>query len=283
MPGRESTAADSRSTPGCRGRRDVEPIERVDERGDARRARGGRHHLQQQRGAAGRARAGEFRQLAARQPAAQARIERRPCRSAPARSGPPLQRRQRRRQRAIELAVPKGGFEQRAQRMIRHMFASRGENIAKTAEQDQAAKIAEDFVSTLPRLEPTLLRPFDPRLSIEPPPPTGLRRIAAALHLSRLPRAVVRRVHLDHRHLDAEGRAELAGADHHRLVLGVLPRSRLVPRRAADPALHAGRRRGRRSPRSPAAAARVAVHPDDHRLHAGGAGLFRSSSASGTC
>ena len=76
--------------------------------------------------------------------------------------------------------------------------------------------------------------------------------------------------------MDAEGRAELAGADDHRYLVGILSRPRLVPRRAADSALDAGRRRGRRPVRSPPAAADVAVHPDGRGVCAGGARVFRT-------
>ena len=49
----------------------------------------------------------------------------------------------------------------------------------------------------------------------------------------------------------------------------VLPGARRFPRPAADPALHDHRRGHRGSPRSAAAAARLAVRADGHRLHAG--------------
>ena len=52
--------------------------------------------------------------------------------------------------------------------------------------------------------------------------------------------------------------------------LGVLPRPRCVPAAAPDHALHAHRRRAGRSPRSPADAAGLAVHPDGDGGHAGG-------------
>ena len=70
---------------------------------------------------------------------------------------------------------------------------------------------------------------------------------------------------------------------HHRLLVGVLPRPRFVPRRAADPALHADRRRRRRSPRSAPAAAHVAVHPDGARRSRWPRSSTGTSSASGTC
>ena len=57
---------------------------------------------------------------------------------------------------------------------------------------------------------------------------------AGRVHLSGFPRAVVRRVHLDRRHVDAEGRAELARLRPHQIV--VLPRPRRLSRPAADPA-----------------------------------------------
>ena len=59
------------------GRRDVEHVERIDER-DELAARGGRReHLQQQARAARRSRADELGELAARKPAAQPRVQRR--------------------------------------------------------------------------------------------------------------------------------------------------------------------------------------------------------------
>ena len=58
------------------------------------------------------------------------------------------------------------------------------------------------------------------------------RADARGVHLSRLPRPVVRRLHVEHRHLGPDDCAELDGAVAHRL--GVLPRPRLVSAAAAD-------------------------------------------------
>ena len=112
-------------------------------------------------------------------------------------------------------------------------------------------------VYAIPSLDGTTLPILQPRL--------------CRLHLSRFPGALVRGVRLDHRHVDAEGRAELAGLRSHQVV--VLSRSRRFPRAAADPALYPARRRHRRSPRPPAAAHRLAVRPDGDGVHARGAGL----------
>ena len=85
--------------------------------------------------------------------------------------------------------------------------------------------------------------------------------------VSRLPRAVARRLHVEHRHVDAEGRAELAGPRPDRL--GQLSRARCVSGRAAHPAVHADWRRGRRPARSPRAAAGLAGRADVVGLRAG--------------
>ena len=76
---------------------------------------------------------------------------------------------------------------------------------------------------------------------------------------------MVRRVFLEHRHLDAEPRRELAGA----LAdgVGLLPRARRVPAAAPDHAVHAHRRGRRRSLRSPADADGIAVDTALHRSH----------------
>ena len=101
-------------------------------------------------------------------------------------------------------------------------------------------------------------------------------------HPPGLPSPVDRRSRLQHRDVDAEGGAGVAHrhADRHRL--GVLPRPRFVRRRAADPAAHAGRRRGRRSQGPASAAADVAVRADDRRLHRWRCSSTSTSCASGT-
>ena len=108
-----------------------------------------------------------------------------------------------------------------------------------------------------------------------------LRRAFAAFTYRDFRRPLVRRLHLDRRHLDAEGRAELAGLRAHQIV--VLSRARRLPRAAADPALHADRRRHRRSPRSPAAAALGSQYVQmATALHAGRARLLGTRRRSGT-
>ncbi len=89
---------------------------------------------------------------------------------------------------------------------------------------------------------------------------------ARRVFLPGFPGALAGGVLLDRRHVDAEGRAELARARAHEVV--VLPGARRFPRAAADPALHADRRRHRGPPRSPAAAHRLAVRPDGDRVRA---------------
>ncbi len=73
--------------------------------------------------------------------------------------------------------------------------------------------------------------------------------------------------------MDAAHRAELDGPVADRV--GVLPRPRCLPAAAADHALHAHRRRAGRSPRSPADAAGLAVHPDGDGSLPGGPRLLR--------
>ena len=104
--------------PGRLRRPDVEAIEHIDERDElAARGRRGEHPQQEARAPRG-SRADQLRQLPARQAAAQSRVERRKAGGGHgeivARAGAPRggrHRRQRRRQRAIELPGPKQRFE----------------------------------------------------------------------------------------------------------------------------------------------------------------------------
>src|ERR687895_809842 len=95
--------------------------------------------------------------------------------------------------------------------------------------------------------------------------------------LSRFPGALAWRDDLQHRHVDAEGCAELARPHARRKLVRVLSRPGLLPRRTAHPALHAERRR-RRSPRSTTTAPDLAVRSDEHRLRARCARLLRCHS-----
>ena len=71
---------------------------------------------------------------------------------------------------------------------------------------------------------------------------------------------MVRRVHVEHRHLDPADGAKLARAVAH--GLGIFPRPRRLPAAAPDHALYAARRRPRRSARQAADAAGVSVRAD---------------------
>ena len=210
------------------GRGHVEPIEGVHERHQLAAARGGGHHLQQQRRAARRARPGEFRQLAPRHASAQAGVE----------DGHA-------RRRAGILACSSGGS---AVVSVRSSLRSRSAD-SRTASAEFAiysphqkgeyiAKIATEIKRCNPlrseRFRDPRARVLDAARRFARSIPAGARRTSArhrlsphrrGAHLPRLPRAVDRRVHLDHRHLDAEGGAELARAHARRLVVGLLPRA----------------------------------------------------------
>ena len=125
----------------------------------------------------------------------------------------------------------------------------------------------QDCQLSCPRPPPTANRPAE-----ELPPLAAPRRRRA--HPSQFPHRLVRRARLDDRHVDAEVRAELARLRSDAIEL--LSGRRRLPRPAADPALHADRRRHRRSARSPAAADRVAV-----RAGVFGVRRWRCSSATG--
>ncbi len=130
------------------GRRagDVEAIARVNQRGDLAATRGGADQVKKERGAPRRVRSGKLRDLTARQPplqepAAQERVD--GCDVERDKRGGvgSFKRRQRRRERAIELSRPQRSF-QSSQRDIRHMFASRtiGEYQAKIQVQLQTLR-----------------------------------------------------------------------------------------------------------------------------------------------
>ena len=79
--------------------------------------------------------------------------------------------------------------------------------------------------------------------------------------ISRLPPDVDRRLHLHHRHLDADRRPGLARSiELSQLALPARPRR--LPRRHPDLPVLAGRRRDRRPHRPPPRAARLAVRAD---------------------
>ncbi len=207
----------------------------------------------------------DLRQMPAPQAAAERRVERgtpvgairSSSVAAPGRGG---------RQRHIELAGAQERFDLRARRSHFAFSSPRRPSILrsfhriKTSLRDPDEKrlpVAHQwFAINTGRLARTADSP--PR--------------ARGVHLSRFPRPLVRRLHLDRRHLDAEGRAELARLRADQIV--VLPRARRFPRAAADPAVHAGRRRHRRPARSPAPAARLAVRADGDGVHAGRARLL---------
>ena len=109
---------------------------------------------------------------------------------------------------------------------------------------------------------------------------TWAHRVAGALTHRNFRHRLVRRAGLHDRHVDAELRAELARLRSDEVEF--LSRARRLSRQLPDPALHADRRRHRRSARSPAAAHRLAVRAGVLGVHAGGARPHRPRERSGT-